>query len=152
VDHPTVGRTADDDVADRRVGDPARRHRVTSRTFHARCQGRTRRRAAQDRVGRVAPTVSTSGGWSLQLWPNSGKKRPDRAGRLSKNRSGRAAAGRESAGNQLARARLRLTSSMDGLVSAAPLAKVTVGTVWLPPFTDITNRVASSSNSMLTSR
>jgi hypothetical protein len=44
-----------------------------------------------------------------------------------------------------------LTCAADGLVSAVPSGNSTVGTVWLPPFTDITNSAAASSRSMSTS-
>src|SRR5712692_2200184 len=44
-----------------------------------------------------------------------------------------------------------LTCAAEGLVSALPSGKTTVGTVWLPPFTDITNSAAASSRSMSTS-
>src|ERR1700750_280442 len=44
-----------------------------------------------------------------------------------------------------------LTCAADGLVSAVPSGNRTVGTVWLPPFTDITNSAAASSRSMSTS-
>src|SRR6185437_15986372 len=40
-----------------------------------------------------------------------------------------------------------LTCAADGLVSAVPSGNRTVGTVWLPPFTDITNSAAASSRS-----
>src|SRR5690349_3765032 len=44
-----------------------------------------------------------------------------------------------------------LTCAADGLVSAVPSVNTTVGTVWLPPFTDITYSAAASSCSMSTS-
>src|SRR5271165_5011672 len=44
-----------------------------------------------------------------------------------------------------------LTCAAEGLVSAVPSGNKTVGTVWLPPFTDITNAAAASSRSMSTS-
>src|SRR5205814_10629638 len=44
-----------------------------------------------------------------------------------------------------------LTCAADGLVSTVPSGNTTVGTVWSPPFTDITNSQAASSRSMSTS-
>ena len=40
---------------------------------------------------------------------------------------------------------------MDGLVSATPSGKTTVGTVRLPPFTRMTSSAAAGSSSMSTS-
>lgn len=44
-----------------------------------------------------------------------------------------------------------LTSLMLGLVSADPSANFSVGTVWFPPFADMTNSAAAGSCSMSTS-
>src|SRR5450755_275134 len=44
-----------------------------------------------------------------------------------------------------------LTCAADGLTRAVPSGNSTVGTVWLPPLTDITNSAAAGSRSMSTS-
>ena len=48
-------------------------------------------------------------------------------------------------------ARRFLTSLMLGLVAAEPSGKSSVGTVWLPSLTSMTNATASGSSSMFTS-